>query len=624
MRRFSSAEESADYIIAERGRDLTIALPLGLGKPNHLVRAIYDRAVSGELDRLKIFTALSLIPPRPGSSELEQRLMEPVIDRLYSDYPGLGYAEDRRDGKLPDNVVVEEFYYPPGSLLSSPSAQQDYKSVNFTDAYREIVDANVDVIAQLVTPGRPGWDLSCNPDISLELLPRCRRLERRPLLAAQVNRQLPYMGGSAVVDDETFDLVLDNPELDFPLFAMPSMPPSDAEYAIGIRVAALLRDSGTVQIGIGSLGESVSWAAIQRHRDPDEFGRLFEALAPSASERELVERIGGRGPFDDGLYASTEMFVEGIMQMYDAGLMKRRVDSAAVHAAFYLGSARFYERLRSLSDQERDELDMTSVLFTNLLYGDEEAKRAARTHARFMNQAMMFTLFGGAVSDALDDGRVVSGVGGQYEFVAQAAALEGARSILMSVATREKKGDVNSNVVFNYGHTTIPRHLRDIVVTEYGVADLRGKTDQDVATALIEIADARFQDELLERAVSAGKISTNYRIPERARRNTPEWLHDALRPHRSSGSIPRTPFGSALEPIELDLVMALRHISGVVDDTRALKMPDLKAAGISAIIDPPDSIEPHLARMGLSSPDSLKEKALAALITYGLTASGAV
>jgi hypothetical protein len=625
MTAYDSPEAIVDAIIEARGRDLTVALPLGLGKPNHIVNELYRRAKAGELDHLRIFTALSLIAPRPGSSGLERRLMEPVIERLYADYPGLTYAEDRRADALPDNVTVEEFYYPPGSLLGSSDAQQNYKSVNFTDAYREIVDAEVDVIAQLVAPGRKGWDLSCNPDISLELLPRCRASDVSPFLAAQVNRNLPYMGGSAEVSADTFHAVLDDEALDFPLFAMPSLPPSDPEYAIGARVASLIRDGGTLQIGIGSMGESVSWASILRHCDNEAFRRVIAALEPSPDEAELVSEIGGLGPFDDeGLYAATEMFVEGLMQMYDAGLLRRRVDTAAIHAAFYLGSARFYERLRNLTDDERDELDMTSVLFTNLLYGDEEKKRAARTHARFINQAMMFTLFGGAVSDGLEDGRVVSGVGGQFEFVTQARALHGARSILMSAATREKSGKVSSNIVFNYGHVTIPRHLRDIVVTEYGAADLRGRTDQEVATRLIEIADARFQDELLRRAVDAGKVASHYRIPDHARRNTPEWLADQLAPLRADSTIPRTPFGSVLTDIELDLVGALRQVAGIVDDTRSLKLPDLDAAGISAAIQPPAAAEAHLERMGLQYPDGVVETVLRALTVYGLKATGAI
>ncbi|HCI09382.1 MAG TPA: acetyl-CoA hydrolase, partial [Alcanivorax sp.] len=113
------------------------------------------------------------------------------------------------------------------------------------------------------------------------------------------------------------------------------------------------------------------------------------------------------------------------------------------------------------------------------------------------------TLLGAAVSDQLEDGRVLSGVGGQYNFVSQAHELPGARSILMTRAWRERGGEAASNVLFSYAHNTIPRHLRDMVITEYGVADLRGKTDEEVVMAMLNVADSRFQVELMEQAQEA-------------------------------------------------------------------------------------------------------------------------
>lgn len=619
-----SVAELVDFIIRERGRTLRIGLPLGVGKPNHIVNELVQRALDGELDRLVIFTALSLQAPGPGDSALEKRLMEPIVDRLYAEYPGLLYAELRQRGELPDSVVVNEFYYPPGSLLSSPVAQRNYISVNFTDAYREMATIGLDVIAQMVAPSKGGYDLSSNPDITIELIPMLRDQEKPPLVVAQVNRQMPAMGDSAMLKGELFDAVLDNPELDFPLFSLPSMPPEDAEYAIALRVASLLRDGGTVQIGIGNLGEAVAWSSILRHRDPDAFEALFEALEPSEDERALVKLWGGIEPFDNGLYGSTEMFVEGLLHMYEAGVLSREVDGSALHAAFFLGSARFYELLHALSDDDRAKLSMTSVLFTNLLFGDEEKKRADRAHARFINEGMMVTLGGSVVSDGLEDGRVVSGVGGQFEFVAQANALVDARSILMISATRTKSGEVTSNIVYNYGHVTIPRHLRDIIVTEYGVADLRGKTDEDVAIALIEIADSRFQMELLNRAVENGKVSKEYTIPDRACRNLPETLGRRLAPFRSDETLPRTPFDSALSDLELDLVDALRTLKAIVDDTRGLKMPDLDGTGISAALDIPPSARPYLERMGLADAESLSERLLRAALVYALSANDIV
>ena len=95
-----------------------------------------------------------------------------------------------------------------------------------------------------------------------------------------------------------------------------------------------------------------------------------------------------------------------------------------LHGAFYLGSQAFYDWLRDLADDERRGIGMTRVSEINELYGGNEAlERLQRRDARFFNTCMMATALGAAVSDALEDGRVVSGVGGQYNFVAMAHAL---------------------------------------------------------------------------------------------------------------------------------------------------------------------------------------------------------
>ena len=92
-------------------------------------------------------------------------------------------------------------------------------------------------------------------------------------------------------------------------------------------------------------------------------------------------------------------------------------------------------------------------------------------------------LLGAAVSDGTEDGQVVSGVGGQFNFVQQAFALQGARAILTLPATRQGARGLGSNIRWSYGHVTIPRHMRNVVVAEYGIADLRGKSDADTIAA---------------------------------------------------------------------------------------------------------------------------------------------
>ena len=168
-----------------------------------------------------------------------------------------------------------------------------------------------------------------------------------------------------------------------------------------------------------------------------------------------------------------------------------------LHAAFFLGPKSFYRRLREMDPATLGKLRMSAVSYTNELYGDQDAKTRARVKGRFINSAMMATLLGALVSDGLEDGRVVSGVGGQHNFVSQAFALPDARSIISVKATRRTRAKVESNIRYAYGHVTIPRHERDIIVSEYGIADLRGKPDDQVIAAMLAVADSRFQPELL-------------------------------------------------------------------------------------------------------------------------------
>src|SRR4029077_15126484 len=166
------------------------------------------------------------------------------------------------------------------------------------------------------------------------------------------------------------------------------------------------------------------------------------------------------GPFDKGLYGVSEMVTEAFIGLIDAGILKRAVDGIILHGAFFLGPKSLYRALREMSEGQIARIQMMPVSFTNELYGDEATKRAARVDARFVNSTMMATLLGAAVSDGLDDGQVVSGVGGQYNFVAQALALPAARSILALEATRLSGGKPRSNICWTYGHETIPLHLR--------------------------------------------------------------------------------------------------------------------------------------------------------------------
>ncbi|WP_051234836.1 acetyl-CoA hydrolase/transferase C-terminal domain-containing protein [Marinimicrobium agarilyticum] len=614
-------ETLADTLIERLEKRLIVGLPLGLGKANHLINTLFRRACEDSSIDLTIFTALTLEAPTAGS-DLQQRFLGPVSERLFDDYPALDYAKALRRGDLPPNITVRDFYFQAGTWLGSPLAQQIYTSINYTQALDALLRAGVNLILQLIAP--PGADnagrysLSCNPDISADLLDRRRAGQLELISVGQINSRLPFLGGEADRPESDFDYLLKGSEYEFPLFSPPHKPVSNTDYAIGLQVASLVPDGGTLQIGIGSIGDAITQGLLLRQQRNDEYRQLLKPLLKAHDPAQLVQW----DRFEQGLYGVTEMLVEGFLALIKADIIRRRVGGALVHSAFYVGSPVFYQLLEELPPASRAGIATMPVSFTNELYdstplrpddsmlGLEAEKRSARTGARFINSAMMVTLTGAVISDGLDDGRVVSGVGGQYNFVAQAFALPDARAVITLPATRTKAGKTQSNIVWQYDHTTLPRHLRDIVVTEYGIADLRDKSDADVIAELLKIADSRFQPELLQKAKAAGKLPQNYKIPPAWRDNTPGRIRSSLEHSVREKLLPAFPLGSGLTETEEDLAQALSKLAPQVGS-----WPRLLRLALTGLRRPAsDSMKAGLERMGLSRPRSAKEHFYRALL----------
>ncbi|MGH6976040.1 MAG: hypothetical protein ACREED_03335, partial [Stellaceae bacterium] len=342
------AESCADAILAAVGKHVVLGLPLGLGKANHVANALYARAAADPSIHLKIFTALTLEKRQPGP-EIARRLVDPIVERLFGGYPELTYAAALRSGTLPANIEVSEFFLTPGRWLAVGATQRRYVSINYSEAPRLLLEQGVNVVAQLVARRGEGraaeLSLSCNPDVTLDLLDLARRVGRRITLVGQVNRELPFMAGDAALPVAAFDQVLEAPQCEFPLFAPPKEAVTLAHHAAAIHVSRLVKDGSALQIGIGSLGDAVAWALILRHKRNAEF-------------RELSGRLGGDGeglaPFDQGVYGITEMFVDAFLELSRAGVLKRRAaDGALLHAAFFLDTRDFYRALREMPEAER-------------------------------------------------------------------------------------------------------------------------------------------------------------------------------------------------------------------------------------------------------------------------------
>ncbi|MFQ3322506.1 MAG: acyl-CoA hydrolase [Pseudomonadales bacterium] len=623
--RFESVERAADAIIEQTNDIIVLGMPLGMGKPNPLVNILYAKAKANSELSLTIVTALSLAKPAVRGV-LQQRFLAPFIERVYADYEELTYLHDTRAGKLPANVTVHEFFVQPASELNNPYTQQNYINSNYTHAARDMNARGINVVAQTISKrthnGSEQLSLSCNPEVTLDLMPRLAKRKQAGetiLVVGQTHKDLPFMENSAIVPACLFDIVIDDPSYDSRLISTPNMPVGMIEHFIGLAASALIKDGGTLQIGIGALGDAVANAVLQRHTNNDRYQNLLKAAEFTAEKFPLLAEDGGNGLFAQGLYGCSEMFTYGLFEMFKAGVLKRQVvdqkgRSIAMHGGFFLGPNAFYKGLRELSEEERSQIDMTNISFVNSLYGDEDLKRSHRVDARFINTAFSVTLMGAGIADQLEDCRVLSGVGGQYNFVAQAHELEGARSILLVRATRVKDGELSSNILWNYGHTTIPRHLRDVVVTEYGVADLRGKTDSETIGAMLNISDSRFQGELMEKAKALGKLPVDYEIPIQYTNNTAERLGSIYKQYADTEYFKMFPLGSDFTDVEEMLLPALDWLKKNMKLSSALEI-----AKASFIDDETQKhFQPHLERMGYDKAVAVEDKLYRQLLLVGL------
>lgn len=691
-----SIDAAVDRVLDTVAGPIVLGIPLGVGKPNPFVNALYRRIKGNPARPLRIITALSLERPA-GKSELERHFLEPLVERVFADYPDLDYVKDVRAGTLPEHIEVREFFMKTGDYLGNADAQRSHISTNYTFVVRDMAVQGMNVLAQAVAARGAGaalrLSLSSNPDVTFEAVEHFTEHALPLLKVGVINRQMPFMPNGAEVDPGFFDIVVDDPAATHAVFAPPNNKVGPADYAIGLHASSLVVDGGTLQIGIGSLGDAIAQALIVRERQGQEYRRILESLCPDG--------VAGRefGRFDKGLYGCSEMFVNGFLRLIEAGIVRREVFSDTVlqhllddgtiadetvtpqtlralldagrvrsplaaedlsylqrigvvragvrledgclclddhrcsadlvdeqalacvgehmlgprllggifmSAGFFIGPRDFYERLRTMAPADLAKIDMTRIDFINQLYsrraGEAELKRAQRVKARFMNTTMMVTLLGAAVSDALESGQVISGVGGQYNFVAMAHALPDARLVMMLRATHDSKDGLHSSIVWSYGHITIPRHLRDVVVTEYGVADLRGQSDGEVVKRLIAVADSRFQDELVRQAKAHGKLEASYQVPECYRNNLPQTLEDTLHPWAQAGLLPDFPFGTDLTDDELAMVRALKKLKHASEHPA-----ELLSMAFKALWNGKDAPQPYLERLGLAEIHSFKD-----------------
>ncbi|HEX7215587.1 MAG TPA: acetyl-CoA hydrolase/transferase C-terminal domain-containing protein [Methylomirabilota bacterium] len=307
------------------------------------------------------------------------------------------------------------------------------------------------VLVHTAPPDR-GGHLSLGVSVSY-LLPAARRA---PLVIAQVNPRMPRTLGQAFLHRSQVDAWT---PVDHPLLEYPPTPVGEIERRIAGHVADLIPDGATVQVGVGSIPQAV-----------------MEALA---------------GKKDLGVHS---LLVDHMLPLVRSGVItnaRKRLHPGRMDVGEIMGTAALYQWSHENPLVNMEPSDVVHDPHVIAALGDFVS----------VNSALEVDLLGQVNAESVD-GRQITGIGGQFDFVLGAGRAAGGRAIIALPAGAAR--GTRSRIVARLGagaRVTTPRFLSDYVVTEHGVATLRGQSDAGRARALVRIADPAFRD-ALERAIS--------------------------------------------------------------------------------------------------------------------------
>lgn len=276
---------------------------------------------------------------------------------------------------------------------------------------------------------------------------------------AQVNKEVPFTFGDAVFHVSEIDVFVEHDE---PLPTLPAAKIGEIEEAIGKHCAELINDGDTLQLGIGAIPDAVCHQLLDKRH----------------------------------LGIHSEMLGDGVVKLYEAGAIDnsmKGIDKGKFVFNFVMGSSELYK----FCDKN------PACLLKSVDYVNHPQVIAQNPNMVSINGGLGVDLYGQIASDTIGY-KQFSGVGGQVDFIRGAAMCTGGNGraiIAMPSVAKKKDGSMVSKITPSLGEgqvVTTSRHDTDYVVTEYGIAKLKGKTVKDRARALISIAHPEFRDELKE------------------------------------------------------------------------------------------------------------------------------
>ncbi|MFX0048179.1 MAG: acetyl-CoA hydrolase/transferase family protein [Candidatus Hermodarchaeota archaeon] len=336
-----------------------------------------------------------------------------------------------------------------GTRKAIKENRADYTPVFFSEIPRlfrnNIIPIDVALI-QLSPPDGNG-DMSFGVSVDYTL----QASKSAKLVIAEVNKQMPRTMGSSIHYSEVDFIV----ETDRPLNELSPPIITEIEEKIGRNIASLVPNNANLQLGIGGI--------------------------PDAALKFLLDKK------DLGIHS--EMFSDGVVELYKKGIITNKYNNlnpGKFTATFLMGTKKLYQFVDNNTDVEMYPVDYTN----NVMNAGKVEKLIS------INSALQIDLFGQICADTLGY-QQFSGVGGQLDFVRASSLSPGGKSIIALPSTN-KAGTISRIVVKLYDGSCITTTRNDVhyIVTEYGIADLRGKTIRERAKGLIDIAHPNFRTQL--------------------------------------------------------------------------------------------------------------------------------
>ena len=313
-------------------------------------------------------------------------------------------------------------------------------------------DGTLPLDAVFLNVSPPDKDGYCSFGVSADLAVSALECARKVIV--QINKAMPYSYGDALIHVSRIDAAV---EVDDPLVEVPTAVPTETDSAIGRHIAELIPDGATLQIGVGGIPNAVL-SALKDHQH---------------------------------LGLHTEAMTDGVLPLLESGVIdnsQKTVCPGISVASLALGSKRLYEYM-----DYRKDLLLKDVAWTNAPF-----RIARNPKVMAINSAVEVDLTGQVCADSIGT-RIISGVGGQHDFMYGGSLSEGGKTFIAIPSMTEKGRSKISPVLTEGAGVVTTRHMVQHIVTEYGVASLRGKSLAERARALVSIAHPSVREEL-ERA----------------------------------------------------------------------------------------------------------------------------